>query len=303
MAWSLPAIEREQKKMKKVLATSTQLVLYWPKLSRDRKIKNQVNSMKMKQKPIGRQTVAALIGGLIIAGSVASVNAQTFPPSTPIPVNVTDVTDWGTTPVEVVYATSPYLGLNDEGVYAGINTLLVTGGSTDNGTYGGFCIDPFHWSATGLTHGYDIVTLTNAPKPPGELNAYTAKEIEELWGDYYSPSMTSVSAASLQIAIWELVSSNAYAHGQITAAQEVTFQSSTFNASADLASLANYSGPIATLEGLTGPGQDYVIDIPNANVPPPSAPDGGATLIMLALSLGALVMARPAFIKSPGQLR
>jgi hypothetical protein len=45
---------------------------------------------------------------------------------------------------------------------------------------------------------------------------------------------------------------------------------------------------------LTGPGQDYVID---------SVPDAGGTFIMLALTLIAIVLARPAIIKNAGQMR
>jgi hypothetical protein len=235
--------------------------------------------MKIGQKPIIKPIVAAVIGWTMAASLAASVNAGS--------VIVTDVTDWGTTPMEVVNVNDPLLNYYG-GVYAGINTLEVTVGASST-INNGFCIDPFHWSASGPTSGYSIVPLADAPKSPGTLNAATATDIEKLWGEYYSPTMSSTSAAGLQIAIWDLVSSNAVATDEIPADEAFTITSYDYGASADLASLATYDGPVANLSALTGPGQDYVID---------PVPDGGETFFMLALTLGALVLARPAIIKS-----
>jgi hypothetical protein len=251
--------------------------------------------MKMRQNLVVKQTLAAVLGCTIAAGLSTRVNATS--------VTVTDVTDWGTTPMEIVNANLPSLGY-DGGVYAGINTLSVTGSGADDGVYGGFCIDPFHWSASGPTAGYSIVPLGDAPKSPGTLNASTTLQIEDLWAEFYSPTMSSPSAAGLQIAIWELVSSNAVASHAITPSEAVTFSGNTFSARADIASLATYTGPAADLEGLTGPGQDYVIDIPV--ITPPRArtvPDGGATFMMLFLSLGTIVLARHAIVERASQFR
>jgi hypothetical protein len=205
------------------------------------------------------------------------------------PVTVTDVTDWNTTPMEVVNIVDPYLGYSG-GVYAGINSLLVTDPS-GSAVHDGFCVDPFHWSLDGPVP-YNIVPLTSAPKLPGTLNVATANAISELWTEYFSPHMSSSSAAGLQIAIWELVSSNAVASGNLPANEAFALAPGQFDygAGADIASLANFSGPVTPLEGLTGIGQDYVID-------PPPVPDGGATLLMLALAAGALVFARPALLQ------
>ena len=89
------------------------------------------------------QTLTVLIGTVLMAGFAANVQADA--------VVVTDVTDWGTTPMEVVNVNDPYLNYYS-GVYAGINTLSITDG--DN-TYvrNGFCIDPFHWSLSGPISG------------------------------------------------------------------------------------------------------------------------------------------------------
>ncbi|MGP8198871.1 MAG: hypothetical protein ACLQU4_05145 [Limisphaerales bacterium] len=242
----------------------------------------------MRQKSLIRPTVAAFIGWAIMAGSTATVNADS--------VTFSDVTDWSTTPVEVVNINDPFLNYSG-GVYAGINTLQITdnGNTTINN---GFCIDPFHWSISGPAD-YSTVPLIDAPKDADQysvqLNAFTATEIEDLWALYYSPTMSSPNAAGLQIAIWELVSSNAVATGNLPAADAVSITSIYDSvATNDLDSLATFNGSPANLIALTGPGQDYVIA---------AVPDGGETFIMLALTLGGLVVARPALIKNAAPLR
>src|SRR5580658_2745217 len=129
--------------------------------------------MSIRQKPSIKKSLAAVIGCAMAAGFAASVNAN------PTPCIVTDVTDWSTTPNEVVNTDLTYLGYNG-GVYAGINTLAVTvnGVTTINS---GFCIDPFHWSLNGAVSGYSEVPLADAPKDPATLNTYTATEIDKLW--------------------------------------------------------------------------------------------------------------------------
>lgn len=238
--------------------------------------------MKIGQKAIIKQTVAAVIGWTVVASLAGNVNAQS--------VTVTEITDWNTTPMESVTVNDPFLNYYG-GAYAGINTLKVTDG-TSSAVYNGFCIDPFHWGTSDPTSD-SIVLLTGAPKPPAPLNAFTATEIKELWAEYYSPTMSSPNAAGLQIAIWELVSSNAVANG-LPNADAFSITSYDYGASADLDSLTNYDLPAANLIALTGPsGQDFVI----------AAPDGGETFIMLALTLSTLVLARPAIIESASQLR
>jgi len=222
--------------------------------------------------------MAAVIGWAMMASLAANVSAQ--------PVTVTEITDWSTTPNELVTINDPYLGYYG-GVYAGINTLQINndGNITINN---GFCIDPFHWNVPG-TLDYDMVSLINAPKSPAPLNAFTATEIEDLWAEYYPSALSSsTAAAGLQIAIWELVSSNAVVNDGLPANMGFSTNSIDYGASADLASLATYDGPAANLIAVTGPGQDFVI----------AAPDGGETFIMLALTLSALILARPVIIKS-----
>lgn len=216
-----------------------------------------------------------MAGCLFTFGTLTSLTAG--------PVIVNDVTDWSTTPNEVVNVSIPYLNYNG-GVYAGINTLSVN----NNGNvmvYDGFCVDPFHWSVSGPVN-YNMVPLANAPKLPGTLNAGTATEISELWAEFFSPTMTSASAAGLQIAVWELVSSNAVASGNLAPNMAFSLAQGQpdYGASADIAALATFSGPAPYVVGLTGPGQDYIID---------PVPDGGQTLLMLGLTGLAMLLARP----------
>jgi hypothetical protein len=246
--------------------------------------------MILGQKPSIKQTVATAIGCTLMAALAANVKADA------IPVTVTDITDWATTPNQVVNVNLPYLGYSG-GVYAGINTLSVSLNGTST-TYSGFCIDPFHWSVSGATSGYSEVPLVDAPKSPAALNAATATDIEDLWAEYYSPKMSSSSAAGLQIAIWELVSSNAVANDGLSTSKAFSLAAGQYDygASQDLASLATYTGPAANLMGLTGPGQDYVCD-------PQPVPDGGSTFILLGLTLSALVYVRIVMDKNAVQLR
>src|SRR5450755_695790 len=127
-------------------------------------------------------------------------------------------------------------------VLAGINQLLVDGVAAN-----GFCIDPFHFSLAS-SDGYQFTPLANAPKAPGTMGALKADEISRLWAMAYSPSMTAAQAAGFQIAIWEIVGGASF-----------SITGSDYGASALISSLGSFTGPGASLVGLTGPGQDYVI--------------------------------------------
>ncbi len=182
------------------------------------------------------------------------------------------VDEFGTGPAEV--ATIYCTGVGTVGVPAGILKLNV-----DGVIVAGFCIDPFHFS-DGSMSGYQVVSLTSAPKD-NLMNATTALEVERLWASYYSPAMSAVNAAGLQIAIWELtggsgfklVSKNDYgAAGFLNVVED-----------------PGYSGPVADLVALTGSGQDYAIQNDSINGPVESVPDVSSTLGLLALSLFGLI--------------
>ena len=176
-------------------------------------------------------------------------------PSSATAITVQEI---GVSPTEIVTISVP--GFYTGGVYAGVNKLVVDGVAMD-----GFCIDPFHFSLAS-SPDYSFVSLVNAPKPPGgPMGADKALTIEKLWTLFYSPTMTAPDAAGLQIAIWEVVGIPNF---QLTSGND-------FGAAGDLAAALAYNGPVRTLLGLTGPGQDYIIAVA----------DGGTTLLLLAGSL------------------
>ena len=189
---------------------------------------------------------------------------------TSLHANQVMVQELSVTPNQITTISVP--GFYTGQVYAGVNKLLVAGVPMD-----GFCIDPFHFSSNSPML-YTVVPLNQAPKDPGTMNAAQAAQICKLWAMYYTANMSSLSAAGLQIAIWEIVGGS-----------RLTVTGSDFGASNMLASLSTYTGAGADLVGLTGPGQDYVVQR-NAIL---STPDGGSTLALLGLAAVVLLAANP----------
>ncbi len=148
--------------------------------------------------------------------------------------------------------------------------------TVDGTAMNGFCVDPFHISLDS-SPGYEYVPLPDAPKEH-QVGPDTALLISRLWGRYYSPTMSATGAAGLQIAIWELVGGSAF----------VLPDGEDYDADIMLASVrdSNYAGPVADLVGLTGPGQDYVVQ---------KVGDGGSTLALLGLALCGLSFATKKF--------
>ena len=155
----------------------------------------------------------------------------------------------------VVNITTPiYSG----GAYAGVNQLLINGSQIVNG----FCIDPFHFSSS-QSLNYTVVNLADAPKgdlnplSSGGMGAGNALTIEKLWAAYYSPSMSATDAATLQLAIWDVVGGSTFG------------TTSVLNISAEnwISTVNAGNGPSAHLVGLTGSGQDYVVQ----SVPEPDS--------------------------------
>jgi hypothetical protein len=162
-------------------------------------------------------------------------------------------------------------GFYSGGAYAGIVKLSVDGVAMD-----GFCIDPFHFSSSSPLN-YNIVPLAEAPKDyktvqVGGMGAAKAETISKLWAMAYSPTMSATAAAGLQIAIWETIGGANF-----------SVSGNDFGAGALLADVPSYSGAGANLVGLSGPGQDYVVQ---------SVPDGGATAMLLGLGFLGLAAFR-----------
>jgi hypothetical protein len=122
----------------------------------------------------------------------------------------------------------------------------------------------------------------NTPNPMG---ATAATQIEQLWAQYYTPSISNVTAAALQIKIWEIVDAavnngtfklDSVDGGDSAAVYSALTAMDTFLAS-------NPNAPVAHLEAVTGSGQDYVI---------PCVPEAGATAAMVGLALAGLGLVR-----------
>jgi len=180
---------------------------------------------------------------------------------------------------DVVNITSSTLGTGS--VYAGVIHLVVDGTPTT-----GFCIDPFHFSVDG-PQAYNSESLADEPKSatgstPNPMGATTATEIEQLWQNYNTPSISNDTAAALQIEIWDLVSAAVAPNGTFT------LNSAPSDVLSALATMQtwlsdNPDAPTANLIGVTGPGQDYVTD---------PVPDGGSTVALLGLGFIGLIAFR-----------
>lgn len=191
------------------------------------------------------------------------------------------VQEAGVGATQVVNISSSTLG-NNLNVYAGILSLGVNGISTN-----GFCIDPWHSSAEDQWLAYNFETLSGGPKVADGMGSATALQIEQLWQQYYSNSMSASAAAGLQIAIWDLVS--AAIGPQTGDASWFTLNSSNdYGASTMITWVdAHSAAAAANLYAVSGNGQDYVIQA--SALPQPIAAAAAATQM-----IPFVVYARPA---------
>ena len=220
------------------------------------------------------QNLKHFAGALLGLSSLAVISLRADP------VTVQEVGIGANEIVNISSSSTLPTSLGPANVYAGVVRLMVNGTATN-----GFCIDPWHWSGSGVLN-YNTESLATAPKPPGPMGALAAKEIEQLWAHYYTPSISNVDAAGLQIAIWDLVAAgvNSINPGSVT----FKLNSSNDYGAAGMLSWvsSNTNAPTADLIAVTGPGQDYVIQ---------RIPDGGTTLCLLGLALMGLVAFRRKF--------
>jgi len=163
---------------------------------------------------------------------------------------------------EIVNISSSTLGNNLE-VYACAIDMLVDGLQTQ-----GFCIDPWHWSLDGqMTYTPEALAL--GPKNPGPMGAGVALEIEQLWEEYYSPTMSNSNAAGMQIAIWDLVTASVEIASDGASWYSLN-SGNDYGASAMIAWVeSDPTAAAANLVAITGPGQDYVVQasvLPNATI-------------------------------------
>jgi len=214
---------------------------------------------------------------ILTRASVSLVAATSVALCTVLRADPVTVQEVGVGANETVYIDSSTLG-NNLHVYAGVLNLSVNGNATQ-----GFCIDPWHWSASGVLN-YNTEALSAAPKPPGPMGAAAATQIEQLWSQFFTPSISNINAAALQLEIWTIVD-NAVSGGTFH------LDSIDHDSVAVLAEMAtmntflanNPNAPTADLIAVTGAGQDYVI---------PNVPEGGSTIALLGLALAGMVWLR-----------
>lgn len=151
-----------------------------------------------------------------------------------------------------------YASLNFSGeVYAGVYNLTVNGLATPS-----FCIDVQRDSGTASDYYYN--DLASSPLSlAGPMGAAAAADVEKLWAAYYSPTMSDLNAAALQLAIWETVA---------TGDGNYTVSATDRNISGVVAETAIMLGNLdnlttqADLVGLVSPTtQNYVVAVPEAS--------------------------------------
>jgi hypothetical protein len=152
-------------------------------------------------------------------------------------------------------------------VEAGFYNLTVNGVATPS-----FCIDIATEQIEGQAyHDYSYTALASAPiSAAGPMGAAAAIDIEKLWAAYYSPSLSSVNAAALQVAIWEEV---ALGNGKYT----LTVNGNTAVTDEATTMLGSLSGLTAEADliALTDSGQGYVVAVPE-----PATMIAGALLLL-----------------------
>ncbi|MGD0208164.1 MAG: hypothetical protein ABSC89_11200 [Verrucomicrobiota bacterium] len=159
-------------------------------------------------------------------------------------------------PSQTVNLTDPWIS---SGANAGIYNLTVDGVATPS-----FCIDVADENNGNTFSDYYYSDLASAPlAPAGPMGATAATDVEKLWAAYYSPSMDSLDAAALQVAMWEDIAAKAITPYSITVSGNDPV---TTEATAMIANLVNLSAQ-ADLVGLVGPNgpsgeQSYVVAVP-----------------------------------------
>ena len=135
-----------------------------------------------------------------------------------------------------------------------------------------FCIDIATEQIEGQAYAdYSYTALASAPiSSAGPMGATAAINIEKLWAAYTSPSLSSVNAAALQVAIWEVV---ALGNGSYTLT--VSGNSAvTTEAGIMIGALPGLTAE-ADLIALTDSGQGYVVAVPE-----PATMIAGALLLL-----------------------
>lgn len=198
----------------------------------------------------------------------AAVSCAVLLAAVPARATVT-VVEISTSPGATVTIQSTVPPLNySGGALAGVYNLKVDGVDTDS-----FCIDLGRYSAS-TPQPYEVVNLASAPlNPSGPMGALAAKQIKQLWEQYYSSTLSNTDAAALQLAIWKVSAVGAgFTLGWTGTSATIASQATAMYTWV----LANPNAPQASLVALVSPTyQNYVIE----------TPDSGMTLTFLGLGM------------------
>ncbi len=176
--------------------------------------------------------------------------------------------------------------------YVGISNLDVKGW----GAFKSFCVDLYDYSGElGKYHTYELKPLAEAPQSVGNLNTRMGDAgvlaVAKLWDLYYEAALANLkTAAALQVAIWEVVSEK----GLVNQDGKFSLTAGSFTATGGnfdktqaqkmLDTILDYNPahPLPRLFAFVNATdsthyQDFI-----------GVPDGGVTLALLGMSIGAL---------------
>ncbi len=167
---------------------------------------------------------------------------------------------------------------DDTTVFVGIYELDLQNPSTGlsylQGGVDSFCIDIWEWAPDDAFETYEVHPLNNAPNPYSggpRMGTTKAGQLAYLLDHYWNNDLdTSVEAAALQAAVWEIVAEGEETYNinegdfYLTGDKDVRNQANTWLSAIGGfdASFGNYRALCNPLSGDEGGYQDYVVRVP-----------------------------------------
>lgn len=163
-------------------------------------------------------------------------------------------------------------------VYVGIYELDLRSASTGlsylQGDVDSFCIDIWEWAPDTVYETYEVHPLDNAPNPYSggpTMGSTKAGQLAYLLDTHWNNDLdTSVEAAALQAAVWEIVAEGEDTYNinvgdfYLTGDQDVRDKANTWLSAigSSTASFGNYRALCNPLSAGAGGYQDYVVRVP-----------------------------------------